>query len=42
MKFEVGRNLFGIKKNFWKQYDNFSEFQGEKLEEKLRKTIRYF
>ena len=38
MKFGVGKNLFEIKKNFGKQYGNFSEFQDEKLEEKSIKN----
>ena len=37
MKFGVGRDLFEIKKNFWKQYKNFNEFWSGKSRKNWKK-----
>ena len=45
MNFRNGRNLFGIKNNFWKQYRNFSMKIEGKFEEnweiKFQKILGY-
>ena len=38
MKFGDDINLFGIKKNIWKQFENFSQFWNEKCKKTKEKT----
>ena len=42
MIFGGSRNLFGIINNFWKQFENFSEFQIGKSEDINGNCVRKF